>query len=165
MQDSKKEEEPMPTNVFVSFDHDDQLQVQGLKLLKHNPNHPLEFRDHSLKEPVVNRAGKPVTHSPSDDRSKPVRDEIKRKFENASKLVVLIGSNSHESEWIDWEIKTFFNMKKPLSGENTWKRIRGMRLKGSGNAATPPALVQRSVNSMDWDPEALDKWLDQNPDA
>lgn len=133
----------MPTNVFVSFDHDDQLQVQGLKLLKHNPNHPLEFRDHSLKEPVVNRAGKPITYSLSDDRSKPVRDEIKRKFENASKLVVLIGSNSHESEWIDWGDQDIFQYEKAAvwgehvetdsrnAAEGFWKRGNSARLRAA----------------------------------
>lgn len=155
----------MPSNVFVSFDHDDHLQVQGFKLLKRNPNHPLEFRDHSLKAAVTDRSGKPLTYAPSDERSKPVRDEIRRKFDNASKLVVLIGDRSHESEWIEWEIKTFFSMKSSESGENTWKRIRGMRLKGSEKAETPSALGSRSTKVMDWDPEALDRWLDQDPDA
>lgn len=37
----------MASNVFVTFDHDDQKQVAGFKLLKNNPNHPLEFQDHS----------------------------------------------------------------------------------------------------------------------
>ena len=36
----------MVTNVFVSFDHDDQDQAADFKLLKSNPNHPLEFHDH-----------------------------------------------------------------------------------------------------------------------
>jgi hypothetical protein len=40
----------MASNVFVSFDHDDQKQVGGFKLLKNNPNHPLDFQDHSLKK-------------------------------------------------------------------------------------------------------------------
>jgi hypothetical protein len=43
----------MPTNVFVSFDHDDQKQVGAFKFLKSNPNHPLNFHDHSLKDPVL----------------------------------------------------------------------------------------------------------------
>ena len=28
----------MPTNVFVSYDHDDQNQVNGFKAIKYNPN-------------------------------------------------------------------------------------------------------------------------------
>ncbi|MDK2743739.1 MAG: TIR domain-containing protein [Nitrospira sp. BO4] len=154
----------MPANVFISFDHDDQQQVAGFKLLKNNPNHPLDFQDHSLKDAVRDRSGKPIKYSPSDVRSKPVRDEIIRKFDRASKLVVLIGDNTHNSEWVDWEIKTFYEIKEKLSGENTWKRIRGMTLKGCEHATIPNALYNgRSTQWLAWDSEALDKWLDSVP--
>ena len=56
-------------------------------------------------------------------------------------------------------------MKKRLSGDNTWKRIRGMTLKGSEGATIPSALAGQSTKVMAWNPEALDKWLDQDPDA
>ncbi len=154
----------MATNTFVSFDHDDQKQVGGLKLLKNNPDHPLDFHDHSVKEPVLGRSGRPIKYPPSDPRSKPVRDAIIKKFDRASKLVVLIGNDTHSSEWVEWEINTFYNMKKDLSGENTWKRIRGMTLKGSDNATIPDALKGQSTKRLAWDPEALDKWLDKDLD-
>lgn len=155
----------MPANTFISYDHDDQQQVAGFKLLKKNPKHPLDFQDHSLKDAVRDRSGKPIKYPPSDARSKPVRDEIKKKFDRASKLVVLIGDDTHDSEWVDWEINTFYQMKKDVSGENTWKRIRGMKLKGSGDATIPNALNRQSTRHLAWDPEALDKWLDKDPDA
>ncbi len=106
----------MATNVFVSYDHDDQKQVGGFKLFKNNPKHPLDFRDHSLKEPVTDKSGKPIKYPPSDPRSKPVRDEIKKKFENASKLVVLIGDDTYKSEWVEWEINTFFRNEERSVG-------------------------------------------------
>jgi hypothetical protein len=148
------------SNVFVSFDHDDQRQVGGFKLLKNNPNRPLDFQDHSLKDAVRDRSGRPIKYPPSDARSKPVRDAILAKFDRASKLVVLIGDDTHASEWVDWEINAFYSLKQPLSKENTWKRIRGMTLKGSEQAIVPNALYNgRSTQWLAWDPEALDKWL------
>jgi len=66
----------MASNIFVSYDHDDQKQIGASKLLKHNPNHPLDFQDHSLKDPVLGRGGKPLKYPPGDARSKPVRDAI-----------------------------------------------------------------------------------------
>ena len=55
-------------------------------------------------------------------------------------------------------------MKEKLSGQNTWKRIRGMTLKGSDNANAPNALLNgRSTQWLTWDPEELDRWLDQGP--
>ena len=56
----------MPTNVFVSYDHNDQAQVNGFKALKFNPNHPLDFQDHSLREPVTDRSGNPIVRPPND---------------------------------------------------------------------------------------------------
>lgn len=155
----------MATNIFVSYDHDDQKQVGGLKLLKNNPNHPLDFRDHSLKAAVTDRCGRAITYPPSDPRSKPVRDEIVKKFNNASKLVVLIGDETHKSEWVEWEVNTFFELKKNLSGDNTWKRIRGMKLKGSEDSKIPSALGGQSTKVLDWNPETLNAWIDQDPDA
>ena len=155
----------MPTNAFVSYDHDDQNQVGGFKALKNNPNHPLEFNDHSLKDAVKDKNGKPINYSPNDPRSKPVRDEIIKKFEKCSKLIVLIGDDTHKSEWVKWEIETFYNMKKEISKEKTWKRLRGMKLKGSDNAKAPDALNNKSTSTMNWDPEAIDKWLDLNPES
>lgn len=154
----------MPANAFVSFDHDDQQQVAGLKLLKNNPKHPLDFHDHSLKDAVCDSSGKPIKYPPSDPRSKPVREEIISRFDRSSKLVVLIGGNTHNSEWVDWEINTFYEMKKKVSGESTWKRIRGMTLKGSDQATIPSALYNgRSTQWLAWDPDALDRWLDTEP--
>lgn len=155
----------MAVNVFVSYDHDDQKQVAGFKLLKNNPKHPLDFHDHSLREPVTDRSGKPIKYPPRDSRSQPVRDEILEKFDKCSKLVVLIGDDTYKSEWVEWEINSFFKMKERLSGTNTWKRTRGMRLKDSVDARIPDALVNQSTQAMAWDPTALDKWLDQDPDA
>ena len=100
----------MAKNVFVSFDHDDQNQVGGFKSLKNNPGHPLDFHDHSLKDAVTDRSGNPIKYPPSDDRSKPVRDEIITKFNNCSKLVVLIGDNTYTSKWVEWEINSFFKI-------------------------------------------------------
>lgn len=154
----------MAANVFISYDHDDQKQVGGFKLLKNNPKHPLDFRDHSLKEPVKDKSGKPIKYSPSDPRSKPVRDEILGKFANCSKLVVLIGDDTHKSDWVEWEINNFFALKKKQSGDKTWKRIRGMKLKGSDNATLPAALGNQSTKAITWNPDDLDKWLDEDPD-
>jgi MTH538 TIR-like domain (DUF1863) len=155
----------MASNAFVSYDHDDQNQVNGFKLLKNNPKHPLDFRDHSLKDAVRDRGGKPIKYPPSDPRSKPVRDEIVRKFDRASKLVVLIGNETHKSEWVDWEINKFYELKEKSSRDKTWKRIRGMTLKGSDLATIPKALDGRSTKCLAWNPDALDRWLDLDPDA
>jgi hypothetical protein len=56
----------MAANIFVSYDHDDQKQIGAFRLLKHNPNHPLEFQDHSLKNPILGASGKPLKYVSSE---------------------------------------------------------------------------------------------------
>ena len=51
-----------------------------------------------------------------------------------------------------------YEIKEKVSGKNTWKRIRGMTLKGSDSADIPRALGGQSTEHLAWDPEALDKW-------
>jgi len=80
-------------------------------------------------------------------------------------MVVLIGDDTHRSDWVDWEIKTFHAMKRAGLGANTWKRIRGMKLKGLMSQPRRRQLGGRSTKVLPWDPEELDKWLDLDPDA
>ena len=40
-----------------------------------------------------------------------------------------------------------------------------MKLKGADNAPIPRALGDRSTKVLAWDPDALDNWLDLDPDA
>lgn len=153
----------MATNIFVSFDHDDQDQVNGFRSLVENPNHPLDFHDHSLKVSVRDLTGKIIKYSPDDPRSKPIRDEILDKFQRASKLIVLVGHDTRQSDWVQWEVDAFYNVKSKLPGE-TWKRIRGMKLKGCDNAKIPKSLLNgRSTKYMNWDPDAIDRWIEENP--
>lgn len=151
----------MPANIFISYDHDDAAQVGGFKGLIKNPNHALDPHDHSLPEAVKDpKTGKPIKVPPSDPRAAPVKEEILRRFENCSRLVVLIGDDTHSSLWVDWEIKEFHKLKdKPE--QKASRRIRGMRLKDS-NGGDPPALKGRSTPTMEWDPKALDAWLSED---
>lgn len=142
----------MPLRIFTRFDHEDAAQVRGFRALIQNPNHLLESHDRSL-------AGKIIKAPPTDPSAEPVRKELRRLFDQASRMVVLIGDATHASLWVDWEIKEFFARKQVLSGEHAWKRIRGMRLEGS-RGRDPPALARRSAPTLDWDPEELDRWFD-----
>lgn len=60
----------MPTNVFVSYDHSDQQQVDAFKALERNTNHPLDFHDRSLVDAVVGKSGKPLIFPPLDKSGK-----------------------------------------------------------------------------------------------
>ena len=129
----------MPANVFVSYDNSDKDRVNGFISLINNPNHPLSFHDWSLKDPIVDKIQKPLPYPPSDSRSKPVKKEIKRLFDKASRMVVLVGDYTHTSEWVNWEIQTFFDNKVKIIG-TTQDRILALRFKGYENAILPPNM-------------------------
>lgn len=149
----------MPVNVFVSFDHEDEEQVNGFKALNTNPNHPLRYQDRSLKAPVVTTSGKPIVYEPDDPWAKPVRSAIVKMFNKASRMVVLIGESTHKSAWVRWEIVTFYEKKKNVSIDAS-RRIAAMRLKGCEHTLIPRVLRTRCSLIMDWDPRAFHKWLD-----
>lgn len=151
----------LPVNVFVSFDHDDNAAVDGFKALSSNPNHPIVFHDRSLCEVVKSRRGKPIIYLPLDPRSKPVRAAIMSKFRQASRLVVLIGSRTHKSEWVVWEVTAFLSFKKSVTKKTASNRVCGMTLKGCGNSEIPKCLSKHSVGVFQWSPRRLFEWMNQ----
>lgn len=143
----------MPVRIFLSFDHGDADQVNGLRGLLENPNHDLTGDDRSLEEPVTDESGQPILLLPTDPRAEPVRKKIRELFDQASRMVVLIGQNTHSSLWVNWEIDEFHRRKSA-------RRIYAMRLKGS-RAGAPPALARVGAGPVhEWDPDALARCLD-----
>jgi len=97
----------------------------------------------------------------NDSRTKAIRQDITKRFEQCAKLVVLIGTETYKNPWVEWEINCFFKMKEALSPGNAWKRIRGMFLEGCDKATAPKALECRSTKRLSWDPEELEKWIEE----
>lgn len=152
----------MPANVFVSFVHEDQKQMESFRALAKNPNHKLVFHDRSLKEPVRDRAGTPLPYPPHDPRSRPVRKEIKKLLDKATRMVVLVGDLTHKSYWVNWEIRTFFDKKKKYPGKPK-RRLMAMKLKAQRKVTLPKAVQDLGIQVMNWAPGNLSSWLDTNP--
>jgi hypothetical protein len=151
----------MSINVFVSFDHADQKQLDAFELLKNKTKHVFESHDRSCKEVSPDGSEKSVTYQINDNSSKPLRDEIIKKFEQCSKLIVLIGNDTHKDEWVEWEIDNYYKMKDTLHPGKAWRMIRGMFLEGCEKATAPKALESKSTKRLSWDPEALEKWIEE----
>ena len=78
--------------VFLSFDHDDAAQVNGLRGVIQNPNHELEAYDESVRAPIE-----------SEDAGY-IKSVIGEKIKRSSVTVCLISATTHKSEWVDWEL-------------------------------------------------------------
>ncbi|MFA5199295.1 MAG: TIR domain-containing protein [Candidatus Omnitrophota bacterium] len=148
-------------NVFVSFNHADQKQIEAFNLLKNKTKHVFEVHGHCFKEISPDGSEKLIICQINDGRSKPIREEVIKKFEQCSKLVVLMGNETYKDTWVEWEISNFYKMKDALSPGNAWKMIRGMFLEGCEKAIAPKALECRSTKRLEWDPEALEQWIDE----
>jgi hypothetical protein len=144
----------MTNSVYVSLDHGDPFQKAAFGLLIRNPNHPLDCHDRSV-------GGSKITCGPDDADSKALRDEILKKLDAASKLVVLIGEYTYMDDWVRWEIDTFHNLKQKTYGDRTWHLIRGMRIENRPDAIAPASLGDRSTELMSWNPKELDSWINQ----
>jgi len=136
--------------VFVSYDHDDRNAKRDVESVSSNNNNTASFHDNSLIEPIYNSNGHVNRRMPSDPASENIRKTIKNKLEESSKLLVLIGRDTHSSEWVKWEIETFKSIKNNPD-------ILYMRIKGDYFSNLPKSVHDYSVK--DWNMSELSSWL------
>jgi hypothetical protein len=115
--------------LFLSFHAEDRQQVQGFRLMAHNPALNFDFLDASIRAPVD-----------SDDAAY-VRQVIRGKIERASIVLCLIGDGTAWRDWVDWELAT---------GRELGKGLCGVRLKGS-RGQTPGLLASLGSPVARWD--------------
>ena len=149
----------MAINLFTSFAGEDIEQLESFRALAKNPQHRLKFRDRSQLEPVLDKQGKPIRQPPRWPTSKPIRDQIHKLLDKSTRLVILVGESTSESDWIDWEIRTFYDKKKKHPGK-TANRLIAMRLKGHRKAKLPKAVTDLDVRAINWNPDKFSEWLD-----
>ena len=135
--------------VFISYKHSDRAYVNQVTSAVKNPNHPLEFDDHSLVKGVMNAHGDINRRPPSDHASQPVKDEIEKRLKQSTKLLVLIGNDTHSSEWVKWEIDTF----KKHRGERNILIMRHQHSTGS----LPYEYSRYDIQ--EWNTQYLSTWL------
>jgi hypothetical protein len=80
--------------VFISFAMEDKKQVDGVRLLSWHQHIDLEFFDESVRTPY------------NSTDANYIRGRIKEKISRSSVTLVLLGTATYDSEWVDWEIRT-----------------------------------------------------------
>jgi len=152
----------MPTNAFISFERHNLQQVNSIRALANNPQHELEFHDHSELEPVRDKVGTSLPYQPDDLRSKPIKRELRSLLKRATKMVIVIGEFTHESNWVNWEIQSFYDRYGSISGDSD-TRIIGIHVRDRHNIEPPKILRTYSIPQINWDMNALSQWLKTNP--
>ena len=122
--------------IFISFDHDDTLQVNGFLGLRQVMdsfefyNHKLDYRIRSTDANYIQRV---------------IREDYIRP---ASVTVVLIGLKTAQSQWVNWEIK---------ESKNQGKGLLGIILKDT-NGPIPLGIPQNAVGG--WSPDQFASWIE-----
>lgn len=136
--------------LFISYIHEDDKHIELLKSIKNNNNNSINFSDSSLVKPILNEHGHINKKPPSNPKSEDVRECIKHLLRNSNKLLVLIGKDTHSSEWVKWEIETYFLLKNQPD-------ILLMRVPYEYQAGSPSCVKHLPV--IDWNVDYLDEWI------
>jgi len=94
----------MARNVFLSFVEEDLELVNLFRGQAKNQNSNLEFSDFSVKE------------SYDSTNADYIKQQIRKKLDDVSVLVCLIGKTTHSSKWVNWEISASNVKDKGLVG-------------------------------------------------
>jgi hypothetical protein len=130
----------MTRRIFISYQGDDRMRAKGFRLMRFNPNVEVDFFDRHLLDPVASR-------DPAY-----IRRCINERMRGTSVTVVLIGSKTRESEWVDYEIRRTLEEGKGLVG---------IRLKGLDESISPSRLIEAGADVIDWDPSGFNEAIEQ----
>lgn len=125
-------------NVFVSHYHEDEENIKKLKDLLSD--------DYCIKN-----------YSVTTDKYNEAENEEYIKYEylkplinQSSTLICLIGPETHDSEWVDWEIR---------EAEKLGKQIIGVYIQGAKDSDVPLALEEFADAIVGWNTDNIKKAL------
>ncbi len=122
-------------NVFISFNIDDEAQVNLLRSQAKNENFDLDFRDYSVKEPF-------------DERWK---TQCRERIAQTSALICMIGPNTASREAVVWEIEEAYRQGK---------KVVGVRIYKDQDHPIPAPLVTHRARTINWEMGEIRKFLD-----
>lgn len=122
----------MSYNVFLSFAMEDKTLVDLFRGQASNERLPLEFRDHSIKEPF----------------DQAWKTQCEEKIRRCSVTICLIGYKTYQSEAVNWEIRKSVELTKGLMGVYLV----------DGYSPLPEALKENSITPVRW---KMDEIMDE----
>ncbi len=128
----------MAHRIFISFAYEDQAKVKGFNLLRWNKNVDVEFVGRHLLDPVKSRDRDYITR------------KIKEQLTGTSVTVVLVGSETADSEWVKREIE--------------WSLEKGngvLAIRLDNDVPLPQGIVDCGAEVIGWDPGTFDDAIER----
>ncbi len=97
-------------NVFVSHHHKDDASVDGLTNMLSGKGYQL--RNSSIRVKLENK--KRLDQNKVNDRT--IARLLRMKMRWASQVIVVIGKETHQRPWVNWEVKAAHQLGKPIIG-------------------------------------------------
>ena len=96
--------------VFISADYDNDKNFKNLMVAwDKNDLFDFSFYDGSVTVPV------------NSDKAGPIRRVISQKISSCKRLLCIVGSETHKSDWVTWEIEMAVALKKKIIAVKTAK--------------------------------------------
>jgi MTH538 TIR-like domain (DUF1863). len=127
-------------NVFVSHFHEDEESIKAMKNLlgdKYN------IRNYSVTSDKYNNAK-------NEEYIKSMLRDLIRK---SGTFICLIGPDTHDSKWVNWEIEQAFKQGKRIIGVYTW---------GAKDSDIPPALEDAADAMVGWNHDTIVKAIERD---
>ncbi len=97
-------------NVFVSHHHKDDASVDGLTAMVSGKGYQL--RNSSIRVKPDNQ--KRIDNKQISDKT--IARLLRMKMRWASQVIVVIGKETYQRDWVNWEIKAAHQLGKPIIG-------------------------------------------------
>ena len=125
----------MVKHIFLSFVEEDLTLVKLFRGQAKNKNSSLVFDDYSVHTPYN-----------STDAAY-IRRQITERIRACSTTICLIGTTTHTSDWVDWEVAKSYELSNG---------ILGVRLHNSLRRDRPPVgLTRVRAKIVNWDIDAI----------
>jgi len=127
-------------HVFVSHHHADDAEVDKLTGLLRRQGY--DIRNSSIRAKPANQR----RLERGEVKDETIRRLLRMKISWASRVVVLIGKDTHSRPWVNWEIE---------QANKQGKRIIGVYIQGGTDADKPAALEQYASAIVGWNSHSI----------
>lgn len=134
---------PSPTprrRVFLSFRGVDKDLVDDFRSRAKDKESNLDFIDFSLVVPF------------RSENAEYIQRGIRERIKASSVTVVLISETTHESEWVDWEIRESIKLGKG---------VMAVKLKDDPSIKIPKALIEHGIEPLPWDEKIISQTIQE----